>query len=62
MSKRELLTNWDVGVIGAVGIECKDCGFKVPNFNIDLRIYNSATKMEFKPEKVLPIPKNPLKM
>ena len=58
MSKRELLINWDEGVIGAAGIECKDCELKVPNFNIDLRIYNSATKREFRPDKFLPKPKN----
>lgn len=59
LSKRELMASWDKAVIDACGIQCKDCNHKVPNFSIDLRIYNSGSRIELKPEKFFPKPKAP---
>jgi len=53
------MANWDKAVLDAPGIVCKDCGTKVPNFEIDLKIYNSGSKIECKPESILPKPVNP---
>lgn len=54
LTRRELMVNWDDAVIKAANIECKDCDHKVPNFYIDLKIYNSASKLEFHPRKIFP--------
>jgi len=59
MNKKELMANWDKAVLDAPGIVCKDCGTTVPNFNLDLKIYNSGSKMLMKPEVFFPKPVNP---
>lgn len=53
------MANWDKAVLDAPGIVCKDCGTTVPNFNLDLKIYNSGSLLESKPEHFFPKPINP---
>lgn len=57
MTRKELMASWDRAVFDAPGIPCKDCGNQVPNFSIDLKIYNKGSKLEYKPESIMPKPK-----
>lgn len=53
-TRKELTLRWDAAVLGATGIICKDCKSKNPNFDIDLKIVNVATKREMSPKNFLP--------
>lgn len=53
--KKELLASWDNAVVGATSIRCEHCKSKVPNFHIDLKIYNRASKIEYKPSDLIPL-------
>lgn len=57
MSKKQLILAWDRAVLGAVGIKCQDCNNKFPNFDINLKIYNSRLDIEHSPEKYIKLPK-----
>ena len=50
LSKKQLINVWDRSVIQAVQIKCDDCGFKFPNFNIDLKIADLKLHCEYPPE------------
>lgn len=54
MTRKELMASWDKAVIDAPGIECKKCAHKVPNFNINLKIYNKGSNLEYNPNQILP--------
>lgn len=54
MTKRELYAVYDKALIDAGGIICRDCGTKIPNFNLNIKIYNSGSKLEFDPQKFFP--------
>lgn len=57
MSKKQLIASWDRAVLGAVNIQCKSCGTKFPNFNIDLKVYNARLHSEYDPSKYIKLPK-----
>lgn len=61
LTKKELMGSWDKAVFDAPGIQCKDCGHSIPNFNINLKIYNKGSKIEYRPEQILPKPIAPMK-
>lgn len=53
-TKKELKLVWDKLVLDAGGIICRDCNSKIPNFNINIKIYNSGSKLEFDPKDFFP--------
>lgn len=55
LTKKQLVSNWNNTVMGALSISCKDCGNKAPNFHIELRIYNKRFNTEVLPEKYKPL-------
>jgi len=55
LTKKQLLANWNESVLNAAGIKCDACGHKVPNFHIELRIYNSVLKTEVLPTEYKPL-------
>lgn len=57
MTRREMLVNWDDAVFKALNIECKDCGNKFPNFNLDLKIHDKRRKTDYPIEAFIPKPK-----
>lgn len=57
--KKELIKAWDKCVLDAPGIICRDCGTTIPNFNINLKIYNEGSKLEFDVNKIIPQSKAP---
>lgn len=58
--RKEMMDNWDRSVLMAAGIPCKDCGHEIPNFNINIKIYNSSLDKEYSPKSILPKPKSKL--
>jgi len=58
MTKKELMVNWDQAVLDAPGIICDCAPKRCPNFHIELRILHLGTGVEYKPEELLPKPKN----
>lgn len=58
MTRLELLVNWDQAVLSAPNIPCDNCGHKVPNFHIRLRIHDKRGNKEYNPSIVIPKPKN----
>lgn len=57
LTKKQLINLWDRIVIGAVGIKCKDCNTKFPNFDLDLRVYDTKFKREYAPTDYIKLPK-----
>lgn len=53
-TKKELKQIYDRALIDAGGIICRDCNTKIPNFNINIKIYNSGSKLEFDPKDFFP--------
>lgn len=57
MTKKELRKFWDRAVLGALSIKCDSCGYKFPNFNVELKIYSHITKSEYDVTKYVKLPK-----
>lgn len=53
-TKKELKAVWDKCLIDACGIICRDCKTTIPNFNLNIKIYNSGSKLEFEPKEFFP--------
>lgn len=62
MTRKEVLVNWDQAVIGAAYFTCSECGTRVPNFRIDLKVYHKGLDREFDPVDFIPAPEHPLNL
>lgn len=52
--RHDLDKKWDMAVLGATAIPCKDCDHKVPNFNINLKVYDKTLDVEVDPKVFFP--------
>jgi hypothetical protein len=52
LTKRQLIVNWQDTVIQAASFICKDCKTRIPNFEIDLKIYRKGIHQDI--NKLIP--------